>query len=74
MTETKHGGKRAKSIVLCHNHPSGSMRPSTADCEITNKIKQAALLVDSRVLDHVIVGKGYTNSPLWYSFADEGTL
>lgn len=65
---------KAKAIVLCHNHPSGSMRPSTADCEITNKIKQAALLVDSRVLDHVIVGRGYNDNPLYYSFADEGIL
>jgi len=59
----------AVSIVLCHNHPSGSLKPSRADEELTLKIKEAAKYFDIRVLDHIIVSElGY------YSFADEGIL
>jgi DNA repair protein RadC len=61
--------KNAVSIILCHNHPSGSLKPSRADEELTAKIKQAASLLDIKVLDHIIVSEdGY------YSFADEGVL
>lgn len=57
------------SLVLCHNHPSGSLKPSRADEELTNKIKYAAGFHDIKVLDHVILtSEGY------YSFADEGLL
>jgi DNA repair protein RadC len=59
----------AVNIILCHNHPSGSLKPSRADEELTRKIKEAARLLDIAVLDHVIVSEdGY------YSFADEGLL
>ncbi len=59
----------ATSIILSHNHPSGNLKPSRADEEITNKIKQAAAYLDIKVLDHIIVSEdGY------YSFADEGIL
>jgi DNA repair protein RadC len=59
----------AVSIILCHNHPSGSLKPSKADEELTYKIKEAAKYFDIKVLDHLIVGDdGY------YSFADEGIL
>jgi len=59
----------ATSIILCHNHPSGSLKPSRADEELTAKIKEAARYLDIRVLDHLIVSEqGY------YSFADEGLL
>lgn len=59
----------AVSIILCHNHPSGSLKPSRADEELTLKIKEAARYFDIKVLDHLIVGDdGY------YSFADEGLL
>lgn len=59
----------ATSIVLSHNHPSGNLRPSRADEELTSKIKSAATYFDIRVLDHIIVSEeGY------YSFADEGLL
>jgi len=59
----------AVSIILCHNHPSGSLKPSRADEELTFKIKEAAKYFDIKVLDHLIVGDdGY------YSFADEGIL
>lgn len=59
----------AVNIILCHNHPSGSLKPSSADEELTKKIKDAARLFDIAVLDHLIVSEtGY------YSFADEGLL
>ncbi|MGB4844969.1 MAG: DNA repair protein RadC [Ferruginibacter sp.] len=59
----------ATSIVLCHNHPSGSLRPSLADEELTKKIKAAAGYFDIKVIDHIIVSdEGF------YSFADEGIL
>ncbi|MGB3007333.1 MAG: DNA repair protein RadC [Chitinophagaceae bacterium] len=59
----------AVSIILCHNHPSGSLKPSRADEQLTMKIKEAASFLDIKVLDHIIVSEdGY------YSFADEGIL
>lgn len=59
----------AVSIILCHNHPSGSLRPSRADVELTAKIRDAARFFDIKVMDHIIVSEnGY------YSFADEGIL
>jgi DNA repair protein RadC len=59
----------AVNIILCHNHPSGSLKPSRADEALTQKIKEAAGLLDIRVLDHIIVSEeGY------YSFADEGRI
>lgn len=59
----------AASVVLCHNHPSGSLLPSQADLEITRKLKAAGQSLDLPVLDHLIIGgKSY------YSFADEGRL
>lgn len=59
----------ATSLVLCHNHPSGSIKPSRQDEELTHKIKVAAQYFDIKVLDHIIVSdEGY------YSFADEGIL
>ena len=61
--------KEAVSLILCHNHPSGSLKPSRADEELTYKIKEAAKYFDIKVLDHLIVSDdGY------YSFADEGIL
>lgn len=59
----------AVSIVLSHNHPSGNLKPSRQDQELTNKIKEASGYFDIKVLDHIIVSEeGY------YSFADEGIL
>ncbi|MEO6649552.1 MAG: DNA repair protein RadC [Chitinophagaceae bacterium] len=61
--------ENAVSLILCHNHPSGNLRPSRADEELTAKIKEAARFLDIRVIDHVIVSdEGY------FSFADEGIL
>jgi DNA repair protein RadC len=59
----------ATSIVLCHNHPSGNLKPSRADEDLTHKIKEAAKYFDITVMDHIIVSEeGY------YSFSDEGIL
>lgn len=59
----------AVNLILCHNHPSGSLRPSSSDRSLTRKITDAARLFDMNVLDHIIVSEeGY------YSFADDGQL
>jgi DNA repair protein RadC len=59
----------AVAVILSHNHPSGNLKPSRADIELTAKIKVAGRYLDIQVLDHVIVtSEGY------YSFADEEVL
>jgi DNA repair protein RadC len=61
--------EEAVSIILCHNHPSGNLKPSKADEELTYKIRNAAKFFDIQVLDHIIVStEGY------YSFADDGIM
>lgn len=57
-------------IVLAHNHPSGTLKPSTADQDITGKIKNAAKLFDIKLLDHLIIAP----DGQYFSFADEGLL
>jgi DNA repair protein RadC len=59
----------ASSIILGHNHPSGNIQPSEADQKITKKIKEAGMMLDVAVLDHLIIG-----DDRFYSFADEGSL
>lgn len=61
--------KAAVSVILCHNHPSGTMEASDADLKITGKIKKAAELMDISVLDHIIIGQNR-----YLSLADEGKL
>jgi len=57
------------SIIISHNHPSGNLKPSRQDEELTEKIKQAGQLLEIKLLDHLIVcNEGY------FSFADEGVL
>jgi DNA repair protein RadC len=61
--------ERAVSIIVAHNHPSGSLRPSKADEALTSKLHQASKIMDIKLLDHLIISdKGY------FSFADEGLL
>jgi DNA repair protein RadC len=61
--------QEATSIILCHNHPSGNLRPSKADEALTQKIKTAAAYLDIVIMDHLIVSEeGY------YSFSDDGLL
>ena len=59
----------SSGIVLIHNHPSGTLQPSSADMQITSKTKDAAKLMDITVLDHIIF-----TLDMYYSFADEGVL
>lgn len=59
----------AASIILAHNHPSGNLKPSQADLELTQKLRSAGQFLDIPVLDHLIVtDQGFL------SFADEGIL
>ncbi|MDQ3143224.1 MAG: DNA repair protein RadC [Bacteroidota bacterium] len=60
---------QATGIVLSHNHPSGNIKPSTQDIELTNKIKIAGTYLDITLIDHIIIGERN-----YYSFADEGIL
>lgn len=59
----------ATQIVLCHNHPSGSVRPSKADILLTEQLNKAANLMDITLLDHIIVHKQD-----YFSFVEEGKL
>ena len=59
----------ASSIILCHNHPSGNIKPSEADIKLTKKLKDAGLMMDISVLDHIIVGDN-----TYFSFADENLM
>ena len=59
----------ACAIVISHNHPSGNLKPSQQDEQLTLKIKEAGKFLDIRLLDHIIItSEGY------YSFADEGLV
>ena len=59
----------AAGIIVAHNHPSGNLRPSAEDDRLTKRIKDAAALLDIKLLDHLIIGSGG-----YYSYADEGRL
>ena len=61
--------KRASSMVLCHNHPSGSIRPSKEDDLLTRQLSQAGECMNIRLVDHVILTDG-----AFYSYADEGRI
>ena len=59
----------AVAIIMAHNHPSGTLKPSQADKDITQKLKLAAQSLDIRVLDHLIITES-----AYFSFADEALL
>ena len=59
----------AISIILAHNHPSGNLRPSQSDIDLTNKLRAAGKLLDIEVLDHIILAEDS-----YLSLADEGLL
>jgi len=59
----------SSSVIICHNHPSGNITPSEADINITKKIKDALLLFDIKLTDHIILSENN-----YYSFADNGDL
>ena len=59
----------ASGLIVCHNHPSGSLNPSESDSKITQKIKEAGNVMDIQLLDHLII-----TAEDYYSFADNGLL
>ena len=59
----------ATGIILVHNHPSGNLKPSKADLDITKKLKNSCDLLDISLLDHLIITKDN-----YFSFADEGLI
>ena len=59
----------ASGIILCHNHPSGNIKPSEADIKLPKKIKEGGVLLDINVLDHIIIG-----DENYFSFADQNML
>ena len=59
----------ATGIILAHNHPSGTLKPSQADKQLTQKLKTAAQSIDIKVLDHLII-----TEKAYFSFADENIL
>lgn len=59
----------ASGIILCHNHPSGNLRPSQQDDMLTQRLQKAAKLIEISLLDHIILTES-----TYYSYADEGRL
>jgi DNA repair protein RadC len=59
--------RNAVGLILTHNHPSGNLKPSEADIQITKKLKIAANQLEFTILDHIIITEAK-----YYSFADEG--
>lgn len=59
----------ASGIILCHNHPSGTVKPSEQDIRLTKRLKEGAGILDIALLDHIIVGAN-----TYFSFADEGII
>lgn len=59
----------ASSMIIFHNHPSGNLRPSTQDDNLTRRICEAASYIDTRVNDHIIITDG-----AYYSYSDEGRM
>ena len=61
--------RNACSIILAHNHPSGNVKPSNEDIEVTRKLKKAGVILGIELLDHLIVSRED-----YYSFEDENEL
>lgn len=59
----------AVGMILAHNHPSGTLKPSQADISLTKKLKNAGEILDVKVLDHLII-----TTENYFSFADENIL
>lgn len=59
----------ASGIILVHNHPSGNLKPSKADIDLTKRMIRGGIMLDLPILDHLI----YSNSG-YFSFADEGLM
>jgi DNA repair protein RadC len=61
--------KRATTIALCHNHPSGNIKPSREDDRLTENLSQACKVMNIRMLDHIVLTDG-----AYYSYSDEGRM
>lgn len=61
--------KRATAMALCHNHPSGNVKPSSGDRHLTEQLKKSGEVMNIALIDHVVLADGH-----YYSFADEGCL
>jgi DNA repair protein RadC len=61
--------KRATTIALCHNHPSGNIRPSREDDKLTENLAQACKVMNIRLLDHIVLTDG-----AYFSYNDEARL
>ena len=61
--------KRATTIALCHNHPSGNIKPSRDDDKLSENLSQACKVMNIRMLDHIVLTDG-----AYYSYNDEGRL
>lgn len=61
--------QKANSIILCHNHPSGNIKPSEPDLQLTRNLVEAGKVMEITVLDHLIITQAG-----FYSFADEGKI
>ena len=59
----------AKGVIICHNHPSGQLKPSNEDIKITEKLSTALKFLDSKLLDHIIITKAS-----YYSFAENNNI
>ena len=60
---------KSSSLILCHNHPSGNVKPSEADIRLTKNLVQAGKVLEISVIDHIIVSQNG-----FFSFADEGMM
>ena len=56
-------------IIVCHNHPSGNTRPSRQDDQLTQRLRDAARLIEIKLLDHIVLADGN-----YYSYSDDGKL
>lgn len=59
----------AAGIIVCHNHPSGNTRPSRQDDQLTQRLRDAARLIEIKLLDHIVLADGN-----YYSYSDDGKL
>jgi DNA repair protein RadC len=59
----------ATAVILSHNHPSGNLKPSQADLNLTKKMQEGGKLLDIQVIDHIIM-----TADSYMSFADEGLM
>ena len=63
--------RNANGVIIAHNHPSGNLKPSSNDEELTNRIKQGLEIFDITLLDHIIFTESESE---YFSFADKGIL